>query len=128
MVGCWQELSDVTEALQKHLEKSHYLLGGYDPAEVQRWANEGAFWRNQWKVLGARCRLDRPAPARSGKELDEMVTAYRELDETRAIYTKELLRFGREQAPRLDRIRARLDRIGRRLEKQPELKGDLEHD
>ena len=80
--GCWQELSDVTESLQKHLEKSHYLLGGYDQAEAQRWASEGAFWRNQWKVLGERCRLDRPAPARGGKELDEMVGAYRELDET----------------------------------------------
>ena len=91
--------------------------------EAQRWANEGAFWRNQWKVLGARCGLDRPAPARSGKELDEMVTAYRELDETRAVYTKELLRFGREQAPRLDRVRARINRIGKRLEKQPEAQG-----
>ena len=35
-----------------------------------------------------------------------MVGAYRELEDTAAVYTKELLRFGREQAPRLDRVRA----------------------
>jgi hypothetical protein len=116
----------VTEGLQKHLEKSHYLLGGYDQAEAQRWASEGDFWRNQWKALGVRCRLNRPAPARSGKELDEMVGAYRELDDTALVYTKELLRFGREQGPRLDRIRTRIDRIGKRLENKQRREGDGE--
>jgi hypothetical protein len=125
-LGCWQELSDVSEALQKHLEKSHYLLGGYDQAEAQRWASEGAFWRNQWKALGERCRLNRPAPARTGKELDEMVGAYRELEDTASVYTKELLRFGREQAPRLDRIRVRINRIGKRLENKQGRVGDSE--
>jgi hypothetical protein len=124
LLGCWQELSDVSEALQKHLEKSHYLLGGYDQAEAQRWASEGAFWRNQWRAVGERCRLNRPAPARGGKELDEMVGAYRELEDTAAVYTKELLRFGREQAPRLDRIRIRINRIGKRLENKQGRLGD----
>jgi hypothetical protein len=126
LLGCWQELSDVTDALQKHLEKSHYLLGGYDQAEAQRWASEGAFWRNQWKALGDRCRLDRPVLARGGKELDEMVGAYRELEDTASVYTKELLRFGREQAPRLDRIRVRINRIGKRLENKQGRMGDSE--
>ena len=116
--GCWQELSDVTEALEKHLENSHYLLSGYDHDEAQRWADEGAYWRNQWKALGARCRLAGPDIAGGPKELDEMVGAYRELYETEAVYTKELLRFGREQAPRLDRVRTRINRIGQRLDKQ----------
>jgi hypothetical protein len=128
MLGCWQELSDVTEGLQKHLENAHYLLGGYDPTEAKRWADEGAFWRNQWKGLGVRCRLNHPAPARSRKELDEMVNAYRELDETDAVFTKELLRFGREQAPRLDRVRTRINRIGKRLENQQGREGDPDHD
>jgi hypothetical protein len=128
LLSCWQELSDVSEGLQKHLEKSHYLLGGYDQSETQRWASEGAFWRNQWKALGERCRLDRPAPARSSKEQDEMVSAYRELADTASVYTKELLRFGREQAPRLDRIRIRINRIGKRLENQQGRMGDPEHD
>ena len=122
--SCQQELSDVAESLQKHLEKSHYLLGGYDPGEAKRWSDEGTIWRNQWKLLGERCHLDRPAPAGAPKVLDEMVGAYRDLEETAVVYTKELLRFGKEQAPRLDRVRQRIDRIGKRLERQGAPPGD----
>jgi hypothetical protein len=122
--GCQQELSDVAESLQKHLENSHYVLGGYEPREAQRWSDEGTYWRNQWKLLGERCHLDRPAPAGAPKVLDEMVGAYRDLEETAVVYTKELLRFGREQAPRLDRVRQRIDRIGKRLERQGARAGD----
>jgi hypothetical protein len=122
--GCQQEMSDVAESLQKHLEKSHYLLGGYDQVEAQRWSGEGAYWRNQWRLLGARCHLDRPAPAGAPKPLDEMVGAYRDLEDTAAVYTKELLRFGREQGPRLDRVRHRINRIGKRLERQEARPGD----
>jgi hypothetical protein len=56
--------------------------------------------------------------------MDEMVGAYRDLEETAVVYTKELLRFGREQAPRLDRVRQRIDRIGKRLERQGARPGD----
>jgi hypothetical protein len=122
--SCQQELTDVAQSLQKHLEKSHYLMGGYDQVEAQRWSGEGTYWRNQWKVLGARCHLDRPAPAGAPKVLDEMVGAYRDLEETAVLYTKELLRFGREQGPRLDRVRIRIDRIGKRLERQGARPGD----
>jgi hypothetical protein len=125
--GCWQELSDVAESLEKHVEKSHYLLGGYDPEEAQRWADEGAFWRNQWKVLGQRCRLSAAHAAGGPKELEQMLGAYRDLHETEAAYTKELMRFGREQIPRLDRVRERIDRIGKRLESlgaEPATSGD----
>jgi hypothetical protein len=122
--GCQQELSDVTASLQKHLENSHYVLGGYDQQEAQRWSDEGTYWRNQWKLLGERCHLDRPAPAGAPKAMDEMVGAYRDLEETAVVYTKELLRFGREQAPRLDRVRQRIDRIGKRLERQGARPGD----
>ena len=38
-----------------------------------------------------------------------------ELRDTEAIYTKELLRFGQNQAPRLDLIRERLETVGRRI-------------
>jgi hypothetical protein len=122
--SCQQEMSDVAESLQKHLENSHYVLGGYDQMEAKRWADEGTYWRNQWKVLGARCHLDRPATAGDPKVLDEMVGAYRDLEETAVLYTKELLRFGREQGPRLDRVRIRIDRIGKRLERQGARPGD----
>ena len=38
-----------------------------------------------------------------------------ELRETEASYNKELLRFGKDQAPRLDRTRERLERVGGKL-------------
>jgi hypothetical protein len=116
LLSCWQELTDVTEALAKHLEKSHYLLGGYDQAEAQRWAGEGEYWRRQWRALGARCHLDRAAAPEGPKALEEMSGAYRDLGETYTLYTKDLLSFSKEQAPRLDRVRKRITRIGRRLD------------
>lgn len=116
LVSCWQELSNVTEALAKHLEKSHYLLGGYDQGEAQRWAGEGQYWRRQWRALGVRCHLDRAAATEGPKAMEEMVGAYRDLGETYTVYTKDLLSFGKEQAPRLDRVRKRINRIGRRLD------------
>jgi hypothetical protein len=113
--GCLQQLSDVTVALEKHLENSHYLLGGYDQEEAQRWAGEGDIWRNQWRVLGERCRFGRPLPTPAPREYDELDSAYKELGDTASVYTKELLRFVREQAPRLDRLRSRITKIGERL-------------
>lgn len=116
--GCWDELSDVTEGLQKHLEKFHFLLGGYDPDEAQRWSNEGAVWRGQWAAFGKRCRLKvATAPGRQ-KELEEILAVHEELSNTERDYTKELLRFGKDQAPRLDRVRERVKQIGERLAKR----------
>ena len=117
VTGCWQELSDINVALEKHLEKSHYLLSGYDQEEAQRWASEGDIWRNRWKGLGERCRFGHPVRTPTPPEFDELGAAYREMADTAALYTKELLRFGREQAPRLDRLRSRINRIEERLAK-----------
>jgi hypothetical protein len=122
--GCWQELSDVSHSLEKHLENSHYLLDGYDQGEAQRWGDEGAYWRNQCKVLGERCRFQSGVVAGTPKEMEEMISAFRELRETETIYTKELLHFGREQAPRLDRVRERIRRIGQRLDRDQAGSGD----
>ena len=115
--GCAQELSDVSVALDKHLEKSHYLLSGYDQQDAQRWASEGDIWRNRWKVLGERCRFGQAMPTPPPPEFEELGAAHRELASTAAQYTKELLRFTREQAPRLDRLRSRINRIEERLAK-----------
>jgi len=41
-----------------------------------------------------------------------------ELEDTQKIYTNALLRFSKDQAPRLDRIRSRIQRIGDRMAKQ----------
>jgi hypothetical protein len=114
--GCYEELDDVSRALRKHLENFHHLLGGYDPDEAQRWANEGHLWRRQWQGLGRRCRFGKKGvQSRLYKEFEEMTAAYQELGHTQLSYTQALHRFGRDQAPRLDRIRKRLDRIGQRL-------------
>jgi hypothetical protein len=118
LLGCAGELSDVEVALEKHLDKSHYLLSGYDQEEAQRWAAEGDIWRNRWKVLGDRCRFGHPVRTPTPPEFDELGAAYREMADTAALYTKELLRLGKDQAPRLDRLRKRINRIEERLAKQ----------
>ncbi|HEY0705651.1 MAG TPA: hypothetical protein VGG33_02585 [Polyangia bacterium] len=118
LTGCWQQLDDVRVALEKHLEKSHYLLGPYDQGEAQRWASEGDIWRSQWRQLGDRCRFGQPAPAPAPPHFEELGAAWRELGDTATTYTKELLRFVREQSPRLDRLRIRINRIGTRLGSQ----------
>jgi hypothetical protein len=127
--SCYEELDDVTEGLLKHLENFHHLLAGYDPSEAQRWAEEGQVWQRQWRVLGRRCRFDQIRGRRLRKELEEMAAAYEELGQTQQIYTKALVRFGKDQAPRLDAIRTRMQRIGERLAKQSAAPpGENDHD
>ena len=113
--SCYEELDDVTQGLAKHLENFHHLLAGYDPDQAQTWADEGMVWRGQWRVLGRRCRFDEIRGGKLRKELEEMAAAYEELGATHETYTKELERFGKVQAPRLDRIRKRIQRIGERM-------------
>ena len=110
--SCFDELSDVVEGLDKRLESSHRLLGHYDAEEVQRWADAGNYWRGQWKAVGDRCRFEQ---RHGSKDWEEMAVLHDELRTTEAAYTKEILRFGKEEAPRLDRLRDRLARIGQRL-------------
>jgi hypothetical protein len=127
--GCYDELDDVTLGLLKHLENFHHLLAGYDPDEAQRWADEGAVWRGQWKVLGKRCRFGEIRGRTLRKEVEEMAAAYDDLGQTQQIYTNELLRFGKDQAPRLDRIRKRIQRIGERMAgKAAPAPGENEHE
>jgi hypothetical protein len=44
-----------------------------------------------------------------------MAAAYEELGSIQTTYSRELLRFGSELAPCLDRINKRVDEIGERL-------------
>lgn len=110
--GCFDELSDVVEGLRKYLDNSHTLLDPNNAAEVQGWAEAGTYWRNQWKAVGERCGFER---RRGAKNWEEMAVLHEELRETEASYTKEIIRFGKELAPRLGRLRERLTRIGERL-------------
>lgn len=117
--GCWQELDDVLVALQKHVGEFHVLLGRYEADDAQHWANEGTVWRTRWRLLGERCRFPTVAPSPHRKEVEALVAVWRDLDETERIYARELSRFGRDQSPRLDRIRDRLTKIGERLDADP---------
>jgi hypothetical protein len=115
--SCHEELSDVADGLEKHLENFHHLVAHYDADEAQRWAEDQSFWLGQWRAAGERCRFEQHRAGELGKEWEQLGTVHAELRETEAAYTKELTRFGRDQAPRLDRIRASLDNVGERLER-----------
>jgi hypothetical protein len=49
------------------------------------------------------------------KDMEAMAAAYEELGSIQTTYSRELLRFGSELAPRLDRINKRVDEIGEHL-------------
>ena len=113
--SCYEELNDVADGLEKHLENFHHLVAHYDAEEAQRWSEDQAFWLGQWRAAGGRCQFQERRAGRLAKEWDHLAVVHEELRETEASYTKELLRFGHDQAPRLDRIRRSLDEIGARL-------------
>lgn len=113
--GCHDELSDVTHGLEKHLESYHTLLEHYEKDKAQEWADEGARWRNEWSAVGRRCRFDELRGGKLSKELENMAEVHRLLGETEADYTRELRRFGSGLAPRLDRVRDQMTKIGERL-------------
>jgi len=115
VTSCFDELRDVSVALAKHLENAYHLLGGYDSEEARRWSDEGEIWRRRWRVFGERCRLVESRPGPPHKDFDAMAAAYEELGSIQTTYSRELLRFGSELAPRLDRINKRVDQIGEHL-------------
>ena len=110
--ACMSELSDVQFALEKHLESFHHLLAGYEPDEAQRWADEGALWRKRWSHLGQRCRFgEAPVPQQFRKQREAMASAFDELGAIHLTYTRELKRFGNEQAPRLQSVHNRIETL-----------------
>jgi len=115
--SCYDELSDVVDGLKKRLELSNQLLGQYDADEVQRWAEAGGYWLGTWRAVGLRCGFDQRRGL--GGSWEEMAVLHDELLETEKSYTKKILSFGKEEAPRMDRLRHRLERIGERLRTQP---------
>jgi hypothetical protein len=112
--SCHQELSDVAHGLERHLD-TFQLIAHYDSAEAQRWAEARSFWLGQWKAAEERCHFSVPRRGRFAKEWEQLSVIHGELHETEASYNKELLRFGKDQAPRLDRIIERLERLGKKL-------------
>jgi hypothetical protein len=114
--SCHEELTDVEQGLERHLENYHRLLAHYDAAEAQRWSEDQSFWLGEWKAAGKRCVFGSPRSGPLSKEWEELAVIHAELRETEAAYTKDLLHFGQTEAPRLDRVRERLIHVGNSLE------------
>jgi hypothetical protein len=112
--SCYEELSDVGQGLERHLENFH-LVAHYDADDAQSWAEDRSFWLGQWKAADERCHFAAPRPGKFAKEWEQLSAIHAQLRETEASYTKELLRFGKDQAPHLDRITERLDGLGAKL-------------
>ena len=113
--GCLDELTDVEQALEEHLENFHNLLAHYDAAEAQRWAENESFWLGQWKAAGERCRYTEPRKGPLAKSWVELAEIHRELKTTEETYTKALKDFAKNQAPRLDQMRERLESVSRHI-------------
>ena len=113
--NCFDELSDVTQGLARHLESFHHLVAQYDAAEAQRWADNRSFWLSQWKTSNEHCQFSAPRAGKEKKDWEQLAVVHAELREIEASYTKELLRFGHDHAPAMDRVRVRLGKIGKHL-------------
>jgi hypothetical protein len=112
--SCAEETSDVEQALERHLDNFDHLVAHYDPDEAQRWSEDRAFWEGQWQAAGRRCRYGDQRPGPLAKEWEQLAVIHGELRETEQTFDKELVRFGKTEAPRLDRIRDRLEAIRER--------------
>jgi hypothetical protein len=113
--SCAEELTDVEQGLERHLDNFSHLVAHYDAAEAQRWASDRDFWLGQWKASGARCQYTAPRHGPHAKEWEQLAIIHTDLRDTEASYTKELIRFGQAEAPRLDLLRERLESVGRRI-------------
>jgi hypothetical protein len=113
--GCLDELSDVEQALERHLENFHNLLAHYDAAEANQWAENESFWLGQWKAAGQRCRFGERRKGPLAKSWYELGVVYDELRRTEKTYTEELQGFAQRQAPRLDQMRERLESVSRQI-------------
>ena len=113
--GCVEELSDVEKGLERHLESFHNLLAHYDTAEAQSWSENESFWLGQWKAAGDRCRFSEPRRGPYAKNWEELRVIHDELRNIEGTYTKKLLDFAQNQAPRLDQMRERLKSVSRRI-------------
>jgi hypothetical protein len=113
--GCLEELTDVEQGLERHLQNFHHLLAHYDADEAQRWSEDRSFWLGQWKAAEERCRYGDPRPGRYAKEWEALAVIHTQLHDLEATYSKELLRSVGNQAPRLNHIRDRLEAVAQRI-------------
>lgn len=113
--SCAQELDEVHQGLVRHLQNFHRLLAHYDAEEAEKWSNHRTFWLGQWRSADERCQYGEPRSGAARREWQELHGIHLQLRDTEASYTKELLRFGQTQAPRLDLIDKRLESVAKRI-------------
>ncbi len=113
--SCAEELIDVEQGLERHLDNFDHLIAHYDSALAQRWSEERGFWLGQWRAAGTRCRYGGPHRGPLAKQWEQLAVIHGELRETERRYDAELLRFGQHEEPRLDELRDRLASVSRQI-------------
>lgn len=113
--SCAEELIDVEQGLERHLDNFDHLIAHYDAELAQRWAEERGYWLGQWRVAGTRCRYGDAHRGPLAKQWEQLAVIHGEMRETEQSYDTELLRFGEKEAPRLDRLRDRLASVSRQI-------------
>lgn len=113
--SCAEELIDVEQGLERHLDNFDHLIAHYDTALAQRWSEERGYWLGQWRVAGTRCRYGDAHRGPRAKQWEQLAVIHGEMRETEQSYDTELLRFGEKEAPRLDRLRDRLASVSRQI-------------
>jgi hypothetical protein len=132
--SCAEELTDVEQGLERHLDNFDHLIAHYDAALAQRWSEERGFWLGQWRVAGTRCRYGAPRRGPLAKQWEQLAVIHGEMRETEQSYDTELLRFGEREGPRLDQLRDRLASVSRQigaitpLGTAPQDPGETHHD
>ncbi|HVV52220.1 MAG TPA: hypothetical protein VHO06_21300 [Polyangia bacterium] len=112
--SCADELADLEQALERHLDDFDHLVAHYDADQAQRWSEARGLWDGQWQAAGHRCRYGDARPGPLAKQWEQLAVIHGELHETEQTYDKELIHFGKTEAPRLDRLRDRLAAIRER--------------
>ncbi len=114
--SCSEELIDVEQGLERHLDNFDHLIAHYDTELAQRWSEERGYWLGQWRVAGTRCRYGDPHRGPLAKQWEQLAVIHGQLKETEQQYDTELLRFGKHEGPRLDELRERLASLSRQIE------------
>ena len=48
--SCAEELGEVEQGLERHLDNFDHLVAHYDADEAQRWSEDRSFWLGQWQA------------------------------------------------------------------------------
>ncbi len=113
--SCAEELTDVEQELERHLDNSNHLVAHYDSTAAQLWSEDRDFWLNQWKAADARCHYAEPRPGPLAKTWEQLAVIHTDLRNIEGDTTKVLVRFGRDEAPKVDRLRSRLETVSRQI-------------